>query len=163
MPVERGSCPRFPTNGRGGAPGEPVEPELAAGLLHLVRQHQLPAQVIADNPLLPECVGGVGVQGQLRPKRLPERIRIRRRGIECRPAVVGHVSLHPTVGVRGADHVESGNRIESAALKAGHQARGNTYRAEHDRHRGCKVLAVSLLPREQKIGQRIGYPVLGQL
>src|SRR5205085_4392532 len=55
MTIETGSRPRFPTNCRGG-PGEPVEPELAAGPFHLVRQNQLPAEVIADHPLLPERV-----------------------------------------------------------------------------------------------------------
>ena len=39
---------------------EPSQAEHARGVLQSFRQHELPAEIVTQHPVLPECVGGVG-------------------------------------------------------------------------------------------------------
>ncbi len=77
--------------------------------------------------------------------------------------MAGNPGFHPTVGVGGAHHLPSGDGIERAAGKTRYYPGRYAHHAQHHRHGGGEILAVSLLPVEQKVGQRIGYRRGGQL
>ena len=77
--------------------------------------------------------------------------------VESNPAAPGNPSFHPRVGVRGAHHVEPRNIIEIAGLKACRDSRRYTLETQHYGHRGSEVLAITFLPDEKEIGQRVSH------
>src|SRR5579872_2019373 len=91
---------------------------MAAGTLELLGEKQLPAQIVAQHPILPEGVGGVGPQREFGEQAAAANGRIGRRGIKDCPAVALEMRLDPTVGVRGANHVLPGEWVERSALKS---------------------------------------------
>ena len=65
--------------------------------------------------------------------------------------------------VAGAHHVLAGQVVEFTSAEARHHSRRDAQRAQHHRHRTGEILAVTMLPLEQEIGQWILRQSAGQL
>ncbi|MNC27850.1 hypothetical protein D3C76_1047010 [compost metagenome] len=70
------------------------------------------------------------------------------------PAVAGKIYLHPGVGVGIADQILS-IRNGFPRRKSFDPAGGNTYRTEHYRHGGGKIITVAFLHFEQKAVNKV--------
>ena len=120
----------------------------------VLAERVLMGSVVADDPIAPEGRHGVNIKGETLPT-LGSSVGSCGSGIECMPAGAGEVGLDPGMRVFGADDVVSGEIVELVAAESGDHAGRNAQRAQHDRHRRCEVLAVSLLAFEKKIRNRI--------
>ena len=121
--------------------------EVARVLLDLPRQLHLVAEVVVDDPLIPEERRGVNVVVPFAGK---NGMRIGGRGVKGNPSVAGEVDFHPAMRVAGANHKILADAVVSPRLKSIHQPRGNIQRAQHHRHGRGEILAVAGLGAEQK-------------
>ena len=121
--------------------------EVARILLDLPRQLHLVAEVVVDDPLIPEERRGVNV---VVPFAGQNGMGIGRRGIEGNPPVAGEVDFHPAMRVAGAHHKVLADAVVRPRLKSIHQPRGDIQRAQHHRHGGGEILAVAGLGPEEE-------------
>ena len=106
---------------------------VAAGFAHTRREHDLPLQVVAHDPVLPELIHSIHQKSDASGESAEagERSGIKER----QPALARNPRFHPAMRIRGAHHLPSGHRIVNASQEADRYARGNAQRAQHDCHR----------------------------
>ena len=126
--------------------------EVARILLDLPRQLHLVAEVVVDDPLIPEERRGVHV---VVPFAGENRMGIGRRGVEGNPPVAGEVDFHPAMRVAGAHHKVLADAVVRPRLKSIHQPRGHIQRTQHHGHGGGEILAVAGLGAKEEAPDRI--------
>src|SRR5262249_8609683 len=141
---------RLPLRGCFAPAIEPVHAQTSARTLQPVGEKQLAAQIVAQHPILPKGLHGIGPERESGEETGGSGTRIGRRGIVSGPAAVFDKGFYPAVGVGSADHVELRNRIESTALETIDDTRGNTDGAQHYGHGRGKVFTMSLFTLEQE-------------
>ena len=116
---------------------------------------ELALEVVLEDPVLPEEVGGVDPVGELGEERGVGGTAADGRGVEGGPAVVGDPGFDPAMGVGGGDDVPAADGIKGAALEAGDDAGGDAEGAEHDGEGGGEVFAVAFLAVEEEVGDGV--------
>src|ERR1035437_7552945 len=126
--------------------------ETTAAVCRIFPQSALVADIVVDNPFAPKGCGRIHIELHPRPTG-PHRQTARRSRVKADPTGSGKVSLNPRMGVAGSHHILAGEVIEFTAAEPRHNSRRDAQRAQHHGHRTGEILAVTLLPLEQEIGE----------
>ncbi len=135
---------------------------IARSFLHALRQSDLVAEVVVDDPFAPGVLKPIPVHAHAL-EQAAALLVSGRRGIESDPAVAGKKYFHPHVRVAGADDPVAADVVVLAGKKSADVARGNAQIAQHHGHGGGKIFAVAGAASEKKIGERIGGTRAGEV